>query len=102
MINLRNRISKKVLLILTGDIAVFYAALYGSLMVRYGAELNQGVLNNHFASFGIIFAIWLIIFGAFGFYDMRFMRNEKVFLYRLLRVMAINTVAAITLFYLFP
>ncbi len=102
MINLRNRISKKVLLILLGDIVIFYGALYGSLMIRYGAGLNQNILNNHFTAFGIIFAIWIIVFGAFGFYDMRFMKNEKVFLYRLLRVMAINTVSAITLFYLFP
>ncbi len=85
-----------------GDVAIFYAALYASLTIRYGNKLNPGILNNHFTAFGIIFAVWLVIFGAFGFYDMRFMRNEKVFLYRLLRVMAINTVAAITLFYLFP
>jgi FlaA1/EpsC-like NDP-sugar epimerase len=30
------------------------------------------------------------------------MRNEKVFLYRLLRVMGMNIIAAITIFYLFP
>ena len=102
MINLRNRISKKVLLIITGDIIIFYAALYGSLLIRYGQKLSPDMFHNHFSPFSIIFAVWLIIFGAFGFYDLKFMKNEKVFLYRLLRVMAINTVTAITLFYLFP
>lgn len=102
MINLRKRISKKVLLILIGDILILYAALYTALVIRYASYLNPAIVHNHFTSFGIIFACWLIIFGAFGFYDLRFMKNEKVFLYRLLRVMAINTIAAITLFYLFP
>lgn len=102
MINLRKRISKKILLILIGDILVLYAALYTALLIRYASDLNPAIMRNHLTSFGIIFACWLIIFGAFGFYDLRSMKNEKLFLYRLLRVMAINTIAAITLFYLFP
>ncbi len=100
--NLRHRISKKILLILTGDLFVFYAALYGSLIIRYGSNLTLGIRDKHFISFSIIFVLWLIIFGACGFYDLRLMKNEKIFLYRLLRVMMINTVAAITVFYLFP
>lgn len=102
MINLHNRISKKVLVIFIGDIIVYYLALFFALILRYGPEINAGISNNHIFPFSIIFAFWLIIFGAFGFYDLRSMRNEKVFLYRLLRVMAINTITAITLFYLFP
>ena len=100
--NLRKRISKKVLLILAGDAILLYAAIYAALVVRYGALLTSGIITKHIVSFSGIFPLWLVIFGAFGFYDLRFMKNEKIFLYRLLRVMAINTIAAITLFYLFP
>ena len=102
MMNLRNRISKKILLIFIGDTALLYIALYGSLLIRYGSMLTPGIVSEHIASFSIIFPLWLIIFGSFGFYDLRLLRNEKIFLYRLFRVMAINTVTAITLFYLFP
>ena len=100
--NLRNRINKKVLLIFIGDIIIFYIALYMALVIRYGSNLTSGIVSTHMTSFGIIFALWLIIFGASGFYDLRSMKNEKVFLYRLMRVMITNTIAAITLFYLFP
>lgn len=100
--NLHSRISKKVLLIFLGDAALLFAALYAGLIIRYGSLLTAGIVTKHFASFGIIFPIWLLTFGAFGFYDLRLLKNEKVFLYRLLRVMAINTVLAITIFYLFP
>ena len=102
LMNLRNRISKKILLIVMGDICILYAALYGSLVIRYGPNLTPGIISKHFISFSIIFALWLITFGAFGFYNLRSMRNEKIFLYRLLRVMATNTIIAITAFYLFP
>ena len=100
--NLHRRINKKVLLILTGDIILFYTALYMALVIRYGYNLPSDIITNHITSFSIIFALWLIIFGASGFYDLRSMKNEKVFLYRLLRVMGINIIAAITIFYLFP
>lgn len=100
--NLRNRINKKVLLIFIGDSMIFYAALYTALAIRYGSDLTSNIVTRHISSFGVIFILWLIMFGASGFYDLRSMKNEKVFLYRLLRVMAINTVSAITLFYLFP
>ena len=100
--NLHSRISKKVLLIFLGDTALLFAVLYAALMLRYGSVLTPGIVSKHFAAFGIIFPIWLLTFGAFGFYDLRLLKNEKIFLYRLLRVMIINTVLAITIFYLFP
>ncbi len=100
--NLRNRISKKILLLLAGDIAMLYSALGASLVIRYGSVSVSEILRAHIWSFSIIFLVWLILFGAFDFYDLRSMRNEKLFLYRLLRVMAINIIAAITIFYLFP
>ena len=100
--NLRKRINKKVLLIFIGDIIFFYTALYTALVIRYGLDLTNGIVSKHITSFSFIFTLWLIIFGASGFYDLRSMKNEKVFLYRLLRVMTTNTITAITLFYLFP
>lgn len=100
--NLRNHISKKVLLILAGDMILFSTALYMALVIRYGSDFASPMIGTHMASFSIIFALWIIIFGTSGFYDLRSMKNEKIFLYRLLRVMAINVITAITVFYLFP
>lgn len=102
MKSIRNRVSKKVLLVLMGDTALLYASLYLSLYVRYGLPLPIVLWNKHVFSFSIIFALWMIMFGSFGFYDLKQLKNGKLFLYRLFQVMAINTSIAIVMFYIFP
>lgn len=100
--NVRNRFSKKVLVIFLGDVIILYVSLYVSLLLRYGAQAGDLLVEKHLLPFSLIFPVWLVLFGAFEFYNLRFLKNEKAFLYRLLRVMAINTGIAIVIFYLFP
>ncbi|QQG45235.1 MAG: sugar transferase [Candidatus Sungiibacteriota bacterium] len=94
--------SLKVSLLILGDLILFYAALFGALFLRQYYELDTLLVKRHLLPFSIIFLLWLVIFGAFGFYDLRFMKNSKVFLYRLLRVMATNAVVTILVLYLIP
>lgn len=99
---IRRRLNKKIFLLLCGDAALFYAALFATLWIRYapGQELLIG--EAHLIPFTFTFALWLIAFSASGLYELRLMKNSKVFLYRLLRVMATNMGIAIVLFYLLP
>lgn len=98
----RNRLSKKTLLLLLGDIAALFGALYAVLLVRYQKNFFDKEISEHFIAFGVIFAFWMIVLGAFGFYELRFARNRRIFLYRLLQAMAANAILAIVIFYLFP
>lgn len=98
----RNRISKKVLLLLAGDTAALFGALYTMLLVRYQGRFFDKEISEHFIAFSVVFFTWIIMLSSFGFYELRFARNRRVFLYRLLQVMAANTVLAIVIFYLFP
>lgn len=89
----------KVLLLIVGDFTLLWAALLASLFLRYFPHQDWILIELHFLPFGALFIAWLFFFGAFGLYDIRFMKNSKLFLYRLLRAMAANTVLAIILFY---
>lgn len=96
------RISKKLILLIAGDLLFLYAALSTVLLIRYSRRLIEADIGAHVAAFAVIFLLWIMLFAAFGFYELRFARNERIFLYRLLRVMAANTVLAIVVFYFFP
>lgn len=95
----------KIFLLLLGDIALFYAALAATLFFRYHNYLGSEkwiIVQRHYVPFTLTFAVWIITFGAFGLYDLKFLKNSRVFLYRLLRAMAANIIATITIFYLLP
>ena len=98
----RRRLSKKVVALFIGDLLVLYGALYSALLLRYGRDAEAADSIEHFTAFSVIFLLWTVFFGAFGFYELRFAKNERLFLYRLLQVMAANTVLAIVVFYFFP
>lgn len=95
---------KRIFLIL-GDLALLYGALAISLAIRVFTDpeiYKPNLIYNHVIPFTIIFFLWVIFFGAFGLYDLRFMKNSRGFLYRLMKAMAANIVLAIVVFYLAP
>ena len=96
----RTRFSKKIALLILLDALLFYAALAATLFLRYGDEPDWPLINGHAIPFTLIFAVWLLLFGAFGLYDLHFMKNHKAFFYRLLRAMATNAIVTILIFYL--
>jgi len=85
-----------------GDFIVLYGALLAALFMRYYGYEGLAPIKAHYVPFAIIFSVWLIVFGSFGLYDLKFMRNGKLFLYRLLRAVSINFILAILFFYLLP
>lgn len=95
----------KIFFLLAGDFILFYAALAATLFFRYrdylGSE-KEIIFQRHYLPFTLTFAVWAVVFGAFGLYDIRFLKNSRIFLYRLVRAMAVNIIATITIFYLVP
>lgn len=93
----------KIITLFLGDLLLFWAALVLNLYARYyygRVDPEWNLIGLHFIPFSVIFIIWLIIFGAFGLYELRFTQNTKRFFYRLLRAVATNVVLAIIIFYL--
>lgn len=93
----------KIVILFLIDLLLFWAALTLNLYIRYYRGLTDPewhLIGLHLIPFSIIFLIWLVIFGAFGLYELRFTKNTKSFFYRLLRAVATNIVLAIIIFYL--
>lgn len=91
----------KLFLLIFGDFLMLYGALFLALFLRY-APLGQKewqLIQLHLTPFGFIFILWLFIFGSFGLYDLRLMRNNKRFFYRLANAVALGTVLAILILY---
>ncbi len=91
---------KKVVLLL-GDIAFFYVALFTALIVRYGADYRE-YAPEHLTSFSCILVIWVILLAASNLYDLRVLRNDLRFFRTFLVADAITVVSALVLFYVLP
>lgn len=91
--------SKKILLLL-GDIAILYLALFLSLVIRY-LDLNQAVIQwqENLLPFSLVFLTWLICFFINDFYDLKASHNNVAILNKLLRAFIINTAIALAVFY---
>ncbi len=96
------RQTKKILFLMVCDLLLLYGALGFTLALRYGANQDRHLVLQHIFPFTIVFLLWLIFFGAFGFYDLRFAKNSRYFFYRLAQVMVINAVIGVLFFYLLP
>lgn len=92
----------KLFLLVLGDITLLYAAMFAALILRYLNHPDPTPIAKHIIPFSLVFLLWIILLGAFGLYDFRFIKNSKHFLYRLLRAQATNTVIAALVFYLLP
>src|SRR3989344_3304227 len=90
---------KKILLIL-GDVAVLYASLFLTLMIRYQSGLSEKIWDQHFWPFTVLFAVWLAIFYINGLYDLAASKNDVEFYNRIFRNLLINYAAAAAYFYL--
>lgn len=99
---IRTRISKKITLLFAGDVLLLYAALWATLAIRYIPEERASLFALHLFPFTLIFSLWLALVAGFGLYELRMLKNSRVFLYRLVQTMTINTILAIVVFYFFP
>ena len=97
----------KVFLLVWSDIAIFYAALGLTLVIRYALiDYDYIVLKNsiplHLIPFSIIFALWLIVFWAAGLYDLSKLKNEKLFYKNLIITFGANAAITVSFFYFIP
>lgn len=94
------RRTKKIFFLIVCDLLLLYGSLGFTLALRYGANPDRHLVLQHIFPFTVVFLLWLVFFGAFGFYDLHLAKNSKYFLYRLGQVMVINAVIGILFFYL--
>lgn len=92
----------KAFLFFIADAAALYAALFITLLVRYGGQFYKEFEDAHAIPFTIIFVLWIIVFYVAGLYDLRRLRNNLEFLKTLFLCLGVNAALAVLLFYLIP
>ncbi|HUC01295.1 MAG TPA: sugar transferase [Candidatus Paceibacterota bacterium] len=92
----------KVFLFFVADAVALYAALFITLIIRYGSQFYEQFEDAHVVPFTIIFVLWIIVFYIAGLYDLRRLRNNLEFLKTLSLCLGVNAALAIALFYLIP
>ncbi len=90
------------LLLLVGDIAAFAVALYVSLALRYVDLPSLTALEPYLLPFGLLFALWLIVFYGAGLYGKRLALFPSRVPNTLLGAQITNVVFAAIFFFLIP
>lgn len=94
--------SVKIFFLFLGDVIALYAALFITLILRYGNGWYFQLVERHFTPFTIVFIPWLLVFYIAGLYDLRRLRNNLDFLKTLALSLVTNAVIAVIVFYLVP
>jgi exopolysaccharide biosynthesis polyprenyl glycosylphosphotransferase len=92
--------TRKVLLLLT-DVFALYAALFLTLVLRYGKSELADRWDDHLLPFSLIFLAWLLIFELFDLYRQKSLVNYNALANRLILACSTAVLASIVLFYLF-
>lgn len=88
-------------MLLLGDIALLYGALYFTLLIRYGSFPSQVLWQDHNLPFLFVNLVWLIIFYIAGLYDVeKSVHPAKIFY--IIKTMAFGAGIAVLMFYFIP
>lgn len=92
------------IVLLFGDIFLFYGALVSALALRHSgfSFLGGEELNRLFFHFSILLPFWLLFLYAFDWYDMAAIGNRQDLLRNLTGFMTFAFVSGIAYFYFFP
>ncbi|MEK7164457.1 MAG: sugar transferase [Patescibacteria group bacterium] len=89
-------------ILVLGDAALLYLALFVALSLRYQKLVDENIWNGHWPTFSIIFLIWLIIFYIAGFYTLTNIRNDLKFYITGTQTIGIGVLVAMAYFYISP
>lgn len=93
---------KATVLLFAGDIAIFVFSLWLTLLVRYFALPSGELLDAHFRLFGILFAVWALVFYMAGLYSKRVLLRQYELTGAILRTQLLNITIAALFFFTVP
>lgn len=89
-------------LLFLGDVAVFAAALWLTLLIRYLAVPGEETLRLHFSAFFPLFVIWLLVFYMAGLYGKRVILFKSRLFGIILKTQILNIIFAALVFFFTP
>ena len=89
----------KQILLVVGDVATLYVALFLTLFIRYGVTWEGAETQSHFQPFSILFALWVLVFYVNGLYEIGKMKNTATFVKNLLAATFVAATLSVAFFY---
>ncbi len=89
------------LLVFIGDCAMLAGSFYLMLFIRFGA-IQADVVAVHKTPFLVLFGIWILLLYVFDMYEPKFLNVSIFSLRHIAIVLATQTIAGFSLFYLIP
>lgn len=93
---------KETAVLVIGDLACFYLALFAALFIRYQVVPHGDLLAVHLLPFSLVFGVWLLVFFIAGLYERRALSFRGGLVPAVLNAQAANSVIAALFFYFLP
>lgn len=90
------------LMLLLGDVLIFFGSLMLTLTVRYGLPPPRDMVESHFQPFLLLFVLWVLVYLIVGLYDRRLFLARKQVPGLVLRAQVFNVLFAALVFFAFP
>lgn len=94
--------SRRVFLLVVGDLLVYMFSLVFTLIIRHGAIPSRALFLDHISSFSILFILFLLVSFSAGLYDKQSTLIRGRIQGLLARVQVINFIIGIAFFYFAP
>ncbi len=94
--------TRELLVLIAGDLFIFFAALWITLLVRYIAIPNSELLMAHVQPFMILAGVWLFLFYIGGLYDKHTVLLKSLLVSKIINIQVANVLIAAALFVIFP
>lgn len=94
--------TRELLILIAGDVVVFFVALWITLLVRYLEWPGSEVLALHIGPFSFLAAVWLFIFYIGGLYDKHTVFLKTLLFSRILNIQVANILLAAIIFMIVP
>jgi len=94
--------TRELLILIAGDLVVFFLALWITLLMRYLAWPGSEVLALHIGPFSFLAMVWLFIFYIGGLYDKHTVFLKTLLFSRILNIQVANILLAALIFMIVP
>ncbi len=95
--------SRQAAILFIGDILVFAASLWLTLLIRYGSAPSYTlVFKDHIAPFSFLFLIWILVFYMAGLYGKRVVLWRSALVGAILKTQFFNIILAALFFFFAP
>lgn len=88
-------------ILVIGDIALLYGALFLMIFVRYGV-ISGYLVDAHMVPFSIVFILWIAVFYITGLYELRAVKNRSGMIQQLFVAVLSSLIVSMVVFYLVP